>query len=193
MEISFMSGAEIYSLLITYKYVALFPVAVLEGPLATLVAGVFVALGHMNAWIVYIIMVLGDMVGDTGFYLLGRYGSNNVRTWAMRFFKIDIEKVGVYFSDNPKKTLVLAKVIHGIGLSGIMGAGVVKFPYTRFVVTCAFVSLIQVGILLMVGIFFGGSYVVIEQYLGYASAIISTAVLIGATWWYIAKGKETTK
>ncbi len=187
-----MSGAEIYSLLITYKYIALFPVAVIEGPLATLVAGVFVALGHMNAWIVYFIMVVGDMVGDTGFYLLGRFGSTKVRSWAMRFFKIDMEKVGVYFSDNPKKTLILSKVMHGIGISGIVGAGVVKFPYARFVLTCAIVSLIQVGILLIVGVVFGGSYVVIEQYLGYASAAISTAVLTLGTWWHIAKRKETT-
>jgi membrane-associated protein len=187
-----MSGTEIFSLLTTYKYLALFPVAVLEGPLATLVAGVFVTLGMLNPWLVYSIMVLGDVVGDTGYYLLGRYGSVRMRAWALRFFKIDMEKVSVFFSDNPKKTLVLSKLIHGIGISGIVGAGVVKFPYVRFVITCALVSMLQVGILLIAGVLFGGSYVVIERYLGYFSAVLSTAALIAGVWWYVKKRKEAS-
>jgi membrane protein DedA with SNARE-associated domain len=105
----------------------------------------------------------------------------------MQFFKIDMEKVAVYFSDNPKKTLLLSKVMHGIGVSGIVGAGAVKFPYPRFVLICALVSLLQVGGLLILGVVFGGSYLVMEQYLGYASAILSTSVLVFGAWWYIAK------
>ena len=185
-----MSADQITALLYTYKYFVLFPIAIIEGPLATLVAGVFVTLGLLNPWVVYVIMVTGDMLGDMGYYTIGRFGSPRVKQWALHFFKLDLDAVATFFSENPHKTLMVSKVIHGIGVSGIIGAGIVRFPFLRFVRICSVVSILQVGVLLVLGVVFGSSYVIIKQYLGYISAILSTVALIMVAWRYITNGKK---
>ena len=51
------------TLLLTYKYLILFPIAVFEGPFAAIIVG-FLSSSHIfNIFIVYLVVVLGDMVG----------------------------------------------------------------------------------------------------------------------------------
>ena len=182
-----MSAGQLISLLVAYKYFILFPIAIFEGPIAIVVSGVLVSLHILNPLIVYVIIVAGDIIGDAMFYAIGRFGSKRITIWFTRLFKTDINAVTIFFHENVKKTLVLSKIIHSIGLGGIIVAGIVKIPYRTFFSVCLVVSLAQSLILLSLGIIFGSSYVLIEQYLGYTMALISTAALVLFTWWVLVK------
>src|SRR3989338_6750213 len=69
-----MSLEAIIALLTTYKYLLLFPIVIVEGPIITVIAGFLSSLGQLNFFISYAIAVVGDVVGDCIYYALGFYG-----------------------------------------------------------------------------------------------------------------------
>lgn len=69
-----MSFQQIISLLTAYKYFFLFPIVVVEGPIITVIAGFLSSLGYLNIIIAYLVVVAGDIVGDSAYYAIGFYG-----------------------------------------------------------------------------------------------------------------------
>ena len=178
-------------LLLTYRYIILIPLAILEGPIMTVICGFLVTLKFFNPFAVYVVMVLGDIVGDGGIYYLGYAGKQY-----LHYFKITeakLEKAKTYFHDNHKKAIIMSKLIHGIGFTGLVAAGASHVPYKRYFKTCAIISVIQSFIMLMIGIFFGHAYVIIGKYLNYYAAFVSIAFLIFLLIVFIKKNKLGTK
>ena len=167
-------------LLTKYKYLILLPIAIVEGPLVSVVAGFLVSLNIFNFFLVYIIIIIGDIVGDTIFYSLGRWGGKIVIKYGHKIGvgtdKLEIAKG--YFVDNHHKTLITAKLVHGIGVSGLVAAGALRVPYDRFIKTCVYISIIQSLVLTSIGFFVGGAYVKIGQYLDYYAALGSLVVMV---------------
>ncbi len=168
------------SLLAKYGYLILFPLAVIEGPIITIVAGFFVTLGVLNLLAVYIIAVLGDVVGDSGLYFLGKWGGDKVLEKYGKYLGVTQEKIDQakeFFNKHGKKAVALSKITHGIGMAGLVAAGGLSVPYRRFVLTCLTVTLLQSAIMLTIGIFFGHAYLQIGKYLNIFAAIASILVL----------------
>lgn len=172
--------ASIYSLLLTYKYLILFPLSIVEGPIITVIAGVFVSMHNMNWFYVYGIVVLGDLIGDALVYMFGRFGGGLLKRHGSKFgiSQDSLEKAKIYFDKHHHKAVVTSKLVHGIGVSGLAAAGLLKIPYLRFMRTCLMISLAQCAVFLVIGIVFGHAYQQIKQYLDYFAAIISSIVLI---------------
>lgn len=172
----------ILHLLLVYRYHILFPVAVFEGPIATVIGGFLVSMGAMNPLIVYGIVIAGDAVGDTVYYLVGYWSEGFLMRHGRRFgiTKEKMDRAKDYFRENHRKALVLSKLVHGIGTAGLVAAGSLKIPYKRFLLTCFLISLVQSGLLLMIGIFFGGAYVQIARYLKEFALIASMTALAAA-------------
>ena len=165
----------IVALLLTYKYIILIPLAIAEGPIVSVIAGFLATLGIFNLIIVYMIMVLGDIVGDAIFYYIGYSGKN-----LFRYFKINeekIEKAKLYFENNHKKAIAGSKIMWGIGTAGLIAAGALHVPYKRYFKTCAMYSLAQSFIMMFLGVFFGGAYELIGKYFNYYSAIVSVLAI----------------
>lgn len=178
-------------LLLTYKYVILIPLAIIEGPIVTVVAGFLVTLKVFNPLLVYVVMVIGDVVGDAGIYYIGYSGKR-----FLKYFKITdekLERAKNYFKDNHKKAIIMSKLVHGIGFTGLIAAGASHVPYKRYFVTCTLISVVQSFIMLMIGIFFGHAYVVIGKYLNYYAALVSVIFLVVLLFVFIQKYKIRTK
>ena len=163
-------------LLLTYKYIILIPLAIIEGPIVTVLCGFLVTLKVFNPLLVYIVMVLGDIVGDAGIYYIGYSGKK-----FLKYFRITedkLEKAKQYFKYNHKKAITMSKLVHGIGFTGLVAAGASHVPYKKYFKTCALISVIQSFVMLIIGIFFGHAYVVIGKYLNYYAAGVSVVALI---------------
>ncbi len=163
-------------LLLIYKYLILIPLAIIEGPIITVVCGFLVTLKVFNPYTVYLVMVAGDIVGDGLVYGIGYSGKR-----FLKYFKITekkLEKAKIYFHENHKKAIIMSKLIHGLGFTGLIAAGAVHVPYKKYFKTCMMISSVQSLVMLLIGIFFGHAYVVIEKYLNYYAALISIAFLL---------------
>jgi len=169
------------AVILKYKYLVIFPIATLEGPILAIILGFLVSLGSINLYLAFAIVIAGDSFGDFCCYALGR--------WGVRFVHRYGHKIGVtpekfetaqkYFLTNRKKALFLSKVLHGIGFTGLIVAGSMKMQYRKFFVTCFLTTVAQYIILFTLGILFGHAYAQIGKYLDYyAAACVVVFILI---------------
>lgn len=178
------------SLLLTYKYFILLPLAILEGPIITIIAGLFVKSGILNLYLVYLIVVVGDILGDSLAYAIGRFASPPILNKILKLFRISLEKkqkVEDYFNLHKQKTIILSKVIHGFGVAGLLTAGNFKIPYKKYFLTCFLVTILQSAVFLIVGLLFGYLYVVIAKYIklfSLTSIIVGVVVLLILFFWF---------
>ncbi len=170
----------ILNLLSQYRYFILFPLAIVEGPILAVIAGFLCIHGFLNVFIVYPVIVVGDITGDTLCYMLGRWGVPKfIKKIAVKlgFKAANINRARHYFDANPNKTISLSKVTLGIGFAGIYLAGNAKIPYYKFIRICIVTSALQYIIYLGIGLLFGDAYKQISQYLNFFAAITIVAVL----------------
>jgi membrane-associated protein len=171
---------DILSLLTHYKYLILFPLAIVEGPILAVIAGFLCTGGFLNPFFVYPVIVLGDIIGDSICYSMGRWGAPKfVRkiAWQLGLHPRSIDRARIYFDSNPVRTVFLSKITLGIGVAGIYLAGNAKIPYGKFIRICLVTSLIQYVFYLGVGLIFGSAYLQISHYLDKIASIFIIVAL----------------
>ncbi len=146
----------------TYRYVILLPIAIVEGPIITIICGFLCAQGQLELWIVYIIVILGDLIGDVVWYYIGyRYGYAFAKKWGERFGLTDqkIEQVKEKFHKHKHSILFLSKITNGLGLALVVlfTAGLSKIPFRRYMIINFTGQLVWSGILLVIGYEFGNA------------------------------------
>src|ERR1700694_3311043 len=160
----------IIHLLYEFKYLILFPLAVVEGPILAIIAGLLCTEGLLNPLIVYPIIVLGDITGDSLVYAAGRWGKSWRSGRLRRLIGLSagkIDRARAYFDDNPIKTISLSKVILGAGVAGIFLAGNARVPYRKFIAVCLGTSAVQYTVYLGIGLLFGRAFKAINVYLNF--------------------------
>jgi membrane-associated protein len=170
----------IFFLLTQYRYFILFPLAIVEGPILAVIVGFLCINGFLNLFIVYPIIVLGDITGDSIVYMFGRWGVPAFIKKIAKGFDMNpgkINSVRAYFDSNPTKTISLSKVTLGIGVAGIYLAGNARIPYNRFIQICLVTSALQYIIYLSIGLLFGDAYKQIDHYLNFFAALTVTVTL----------------
>jgi membrane protein DedA with SNARE-associated domain len=186
----FLSPEEALGILEHYKYIVIFPISILEGPIITVIGGFLVYLGYLNGFLAYFFLALGDLVGDALHYVLGRYYSD------AKWFK----KIGKYlgyderrekiveehFKKHPGKTVLLAKVSHGIGGFIQIVAGMAKMDFKKFMWFSLIGTIPKALALFFVGYYLGSSYEIINKYLD-RFAYIVIILIIGVAIYFFSK------
>ena len=163
------SLSHLFILLKNYKYILIFPVAIFEGPIVSVISGFLVSLGFLNGIAAYVVLVLGDLVGDSMYYSIGRYWSNSA--WAKKImrplgYSENTEQIiENYFAKHKGKTLLLAKFSYGLGGASQVVAGIAKVNYRQFFLFSLLGTLPKSLILILIGYYAGSSYIKINSYL----------------------------
>lgn len=185
-----MSFSQIIILLTTYKYFFLFPVTVVEGPIITVIAGFLSSLGQLNIFIVYGVVVVGDIVGDGLYYAVGYYGGQRfINRWG-RFIGITAERVvrvEEHFGNHTGKTLIIGKLSHAIGAVVLVAAGLAQVPFGKFIWYNFLPTLPKSLILLLVGFYFGKAYQQIDVYFNRATWIVFAIFILALVAYLIIK------
>lgn len=151
-----------------YKYFALFPLAVLEGPIITVLTGFFSSLGYINFFLAYLVIVAGDLAGDALHYTLGRFGREKfIDKWG-HYIGVDKEQVEFLerqFDKRGSKLLFIGKMAHGVGGAFLVAAGVIKMPFGKFLFSNFLATIMKSLILLLAGFYFGRALTTINTYL----------------------------
>lgn len=160
------TNIELLDLLTQYGYGIVFPVSILEGPIVATLSGFLVSLGVFNLVYVTLILVLGDLVGDTLYYLLGRaFRRKKVPRW-FRFFGIRDDNVHTfegYFHKHDWKIILLGKT-QAVGAAILFTAGFVKLPYKKYMLYNLLGSAPKVLLFEAVGYYFGKAYTELDSY-----------------------------
>lgn len=182
-----MDLAAIAALIIHYRYWILFPLACFEGPLVAIVIGFLVSLGYFDFFAAYVVMLFGDIVPDTLYYYLGRYGK---RTALIKRYghKIGInddraEKVRTLWNTHGLKTMWMGKLAYGLSIPFLVSAGFIGMPLRRFLLYAIPVTMFQYGVLMALGYYFGNSYGVIASSFTDIQFLLAGLALAGACYY----------
>ena len=160
--------ADIIQWLLDYKYLLLFPIAVVEGPFITVVAGFLASIGMIDLLLAYVILIFGDLVGDSLYYALGKWGGRPwIKKWGHYIGMTESRIVYLenHFKRHPGKTLVLGKVAHGLGGPFLAAAGLSNMPFINFYIINLLASVPKTLLLLLLGYYFGHGYQRVTQYM----------------------------
>ena len=172
--------AEITALVTAYKYWAIVPFALFEAPLMSIIIGFFAATGQLNLFLAFGIVVLGDFVGDTALYIVGRWGRPLFEKVGLHLnlSSEHMQSVLEHFERRDRRAIIISKLIHGVGFTGLIVAGSIKVPYRHFAATCIIVTISQSAVLAAIGMFSGRAYKAFAYYLGYFDIIATAALLL---------------
>jgi len=176
-----------------FKYFILLPLAVIEGPIIAVIAGLLCSRGIMNVLYIYPVIIVGDLIGDTLVYALGRAGKSNskfllkIKKW-IGLTETKMQRARFFFETNPRKTIALSKVILGVGVAGIYMAGNAKIAYSKFLLICLVTSATQYIFYIGLGYLFGQAYEQINHYLNFFASITIT-IAIAFTLFFLIRPK----
>jgi len=162
-------------------YVVIAFVACAEGPWISLILGVLLRLGFFYFWPIYISLMIGDLVGDVIWYYIGRrYGHSFISKHGHRFSITEesVTRMTELFHKHKNAVLFLSKISNGLGFSlvTLMTAGMVRIPFTRYIVINAVGQLVWTGFLIGTGFFFSNLYITVDNVLGKIS--ITAAIIV---------------
>jgi membrane protein DedA with SNARE-associated domain len=158
-------------------------------------AGVAVKQGTLNLWAVFVIAMVGQMLGTTAAYIIARGGGLPL-----------IEKYGKYVFINRRELDATEKafnryggriVILGAFIPGSQGfvgyaAGVAKMGFGWFFTSVFIGKLVWVGGLLYLGMILGDHIDLIDQGIKKAGIVV-LALLVVAALWYVIHRKRGTR
>ncbi len=190
-----MDMATVQDLVQAHGLWLLAPITVLEGPVVTVIAAYLASLGLLNVYAVYVICVLGDLVGDTLMYGLGRYGPRILPArWQLRMGMTKSRRLGLrdHFRDGGGRTLILAKITHSAGFAALLAAGAGRMPLGYFLWYNLLGTLPKTLAFVVVGYSFGYAYATIDNYLFRGSLVVLVALAVALGVWIWRRKSSTS-
>ncbi len=140
---------------------------ILEGPLVTIAASVAASLGIFNLGVIFLLSLLGDLLGDLIHYTIGRFGRKMLieryekKNW-MKMDKIKIleDKLSNHFG----KAMFLIKFTPVLTTPGLLLAGALKISAVKFAIYSLIITLPRTIFFTFVGFYFG---LAVTAFLGY--------------------------
>lgn len=148
----------------------------LPGDSLLFVVGTLAGGGYINIWIVYIVMLVAAILGDSVNYWIGnRLGTKVFEKENSRFFnKAHLEKTREFYEKHGGKTIILARFLPIVRTFAPFVAGVGKMHYDTFITYNIVGGFIWVTGITFAGYFLGGLPIVKNNF---ETAIISIILL----------------
>ena len=167
-----------------YGYIALFVLAVVEGPIVTIIAAFLASRGVLSVPEVYATVVLGDLAGDALYYTTGRWFLRKLPWFSGlkgQKLKGRMEKVGGKLRTQPGRVLLFGKLTHSAGFAVLLAAGAARMRFGVFLLYNLLGTLPKSAALVVVGYYFGQSYKAINgqiERIGLVAFVLLAGVII---------------
>lgn len=126
------------------------------------VAGTLASVGYFDIYFLIALFFIRDVGLDGVYYAIGYFGGHTIfarRMLArMNITRNHLDEVRLLWMNRPFLTMLIGKLSYGIASAFIVVAGVVKMPLDIFFKNGIMVAIIEYGVLLFVGYFFGASF-----------------------------------
>jgi membrane protein DedA with SNARE-associated domain len=168
--------------LIEYRYWILIPLSLVEGPTVALITGSLSSRGYFNLYFAYAIFVVKDLVVDASYYYVGRFaGETSFVTKLLAKAHItgaQIEHVRFLWDRHGWRTMCIGKLSWGLSPAFLATAGIVAIPVAIFVRYALGIALVQYGVLMAFGYYFGNAISSVSQAIRVVGYIIAGSALV---------------
>ncbi len=166
----------------TYGYAAVYLLAIVEGPVITVLAAFLATEGVLNLWAVYAIVLAGDLTGDLLLYALGHWLSGVLPqredTWRGKL-RQRMDKMKPYVQERAGRLLLFGKLTHSAGFVVLLAAGASRIRLDRFLFFSLLGSLPKSAVFVIIGVFFGRFYESLGGDLRIAAAVLFVVIFCG--------------
>ena len=168
---------------LVYLVIILFACA--EGPILSMIFGVLIKLNLFHFWPVYTALMLGDVLGDSAWYYVGRrYGHRFIARFGkyVNVTEEAVAKVTAVFHTYKHPILFISKISNGFGFSlvTLITAGMVKIPFGRYLFINLAGQFIWSGVLIGIGYFFSEAYLQVNTWFERIGLIAAFIILVTA-------------
>lgn len=163
------------------------PMAVIEGPIVTVIAAYLAKLGYMTLLGVYLVCVLGDLIGDGMYYWIGRAGPAILPDrWLTRLGMTEARKMALesHFAEKGPRTLLIGKWTHSAGLPVMLASGAARMNFTQYMWWNLLGTLPKTAVFTLIGWFAGSAYTAIDTWIWRVSlaAVLGVGVVLLVLW-----------
>jgi membrane protein DedA with SNARE-associated domain len=174
----------------TYGYAAVYLLAIVEGPVITVLAAFLATEGVLHLWAVYVIALAGDMTGDLLLYGIGHWlsgvlpqagakeGSHPENTWRGKI-RQRMDQMKPYVQERAGRLLLFGKLTHSAGFVVLLAAGASRIRLDRFLFFNLLGSLPKCAVFVIIGVFFGRFYESLGGDLRIAAAVLFVVIFCG--------------
>lgn len=163
------------------------PMAVIEGPIVTVIAAYLAKLGYMTLLGVYLVCVMGDLIGDGLYYWIGRAGPAILpERWLARMGMTEARQLALegHFAKSGPRTLLIGKWTHSAGLPVMLASGAARMPFGKYMWWNFLGTIPKTAVFTAIGWFVGSAYSAIDTWIWRASlgAVIVVAIAAFLIW-----------
>ena len=128
----------------------------LPGDSLLFAAGAFAALGSLNVVVLFVVLALAAVLGDTVNYWIGHYIGDKAFTTTSRLLKREyLDRTQAFYEKHGGKTIFLARFVPIIRTFAPFVAGVGKMRYGYFISYNIFGGIVWTALFIAAGYFFG--------------------------------------
>lgn len=167
----------------------LFPLALVEGPIVTVIAAWLARADPLLLTEVYAVCVAADLLGDLGLYALGRRAPALPPRWRRRLGLGGdrLARLAAHFETRGARTLLLGKLTHSGGFAVLLAAGASHMRLAPFLLFNLLGTLPKTAALMALGYAFGAAYGAIDAWLFRVSALMFLMLAGAALLWLRAR------
>jgi len=126
----------------------------LPGDSLLFAAGAISATGMLNFFVLYLLLLIAAILGDSANYSIGKYFGQKIISNHWVNYKY-IEKTKNFYSKYGNKTIVISRFMPIVRTFAPFVAGIAKMDYKKFIVYNILGSFLWVTLFLSLGFFFG--------------------------------------
>jgi membrane-associated protein len=145
----------IETFLIAHGSALILPLAVIEGPIVTVIAGFLSARNYFAWYWALCLLISGDVIGDLLYYWVGRTAGSPLARLSARFNLrcVPSPELRHDLVQNAGKMLLIGKWTHSIGFAVLIGSGMLRVPPGRFLLVNVIGSIPKTAVLFGIGYF----------------------------------------
>ncbi|MBI3331402.1 DedA family protein [Candidatus Peregrinibacteria bacterium] len=156
----------------------------LPGDSLLFAAGAFAADGALDPWILFMLLSIAAVLGDTVNYWMGLAIGPKIFRENVRFLKKDyLIKTEKFYETHGKKTIIIARFVPIVRTFAPFVAGVGRMKYSTFLLYNVFGGIVWVGLFVFGGYLFGNIPIVQENFEIVILGIIAVSILPGIIEW----------
>jgi membrane-associated protein len=188
----------------TWTYLLLFLIIFMEtglvvtpflpGDSLLFAAGAFAGLGSLNIWLLFILLSIAAVVGDTVNYWIGHFIGPRAFSGEIRFLKKEyMDRTHEFYERHGGKTIILARFVPIVRTFAPFVAGIGAMSYGHFITYNVVGGVLWVAIFTFGGYFFGNLKLVQDNFTIVVLAIIFISVLPAVIEFFKERGRAARK